>query len=361
MTGIPGESASSTPSPAEPADADSTFPEALVGSLLAVSQPRDPDEALERTRAEAQRIFDARTAAIVLPSEMPVADVRETQDGIRLPLRDRDAEIATLVLERDEPFTPAELSRATTFAAFAARAVENARLLTEAHAREQERARLTERLITAEQDERRRLSIFLHDGPLQAMSGIALMHDAALAAIEEGRYDDAARVIASSLEHERQTIRTLRDLSFAIEPVILRDRGFAAAVRALAEQVEGSHGITVVTEVEAGDLLGEKAQVALYQLIREALEQAVRRKPSRIVVGVRAEDGGLATEVRDDGIGERRRRGVDELAERVAVLNGSVAMDTSPEDGTTVRVVLPAYAGATGSPAQPPETGVEPG
>ncbi len=108
---------------------------------------------------------------------------------------------------------------------FASRAVENARLVMEAQEREAERGRLTEQLITAEQDERRRLSLFLHDGPVQAMAGIALMHDAALASIEDGRYEDAAKVIESSLERERRTIQELRDLSFAIEPLVLRDAG----------------------------------------------------------------------------------------------------------------------------------------
>jgi signal transduction histidine kinase len=228
----------------------------------------------------------------------------------------------------------------------ASRAVENARLIAEAREREDERARLTERLITAEQDERRRLSIFLHDGPLQSMSGIALMHDAALAALEDGRHDEAAGVIANALERERETIRTLRDLSFAIEPLVLRDRGFVAAVDALAEQVEGSHAITVEADVSVAERLAEKAQVALYQLIREAMNQAVSRRPSRIAVAVAADGDGFTTVIDDDGVGERRRGGIGELDERVRVLNGSVSVETDEQAGTTVRVVLPTYAAA---------------
>jgi signal transduction histidine kinase len=361
LAGASGQSSGSAQAGPEQTGADVRFLELLVRSLVAVSQPSDPAETLERARAEAEALFGARAARVVPPGKGSAAGVEELESGLRVPLRDGDADIGTLELERSKRFAPAEVAQATTFASFAARAVKNARLVAEAHEREQERARLTERLITAEQDERRRLSVFLHDGPLQAMSGIALMHDAALAAIGDGRYDDAARVIASSLERERQTIRTLRDLSFAIEPVVLRDQGFAAAVRSLGDQVEASHGIAVVADVEAGEELGEKAQVALYQLVREALEQAVRRKPAQIDVTVRAGDGGLTTEIRDDGIGERRRRGVEELAERVGVLNGNVTMDTRPEGGTTVRVVLPAYAGAAAPPARDPEATDEPG
>ena len=63
--------------------------------------------------------------------------------------------------------------------------------MLETKRRADERERLQARLITAEQDERRRLALFLHDGPLQSLAGIALMHDAALEALAEGRTDDA--------------------------------------------------------------------------------------------------------------------------------------------------------------------------
>jgi signal transduction histidine kinase len=135
------------------------------------------------------------------------------------------------------------------------------------------------------------------------MSGIALMHDAALAALQDGRSDDAAKVIENSLEKERDTIRVLRDLSFAIEPLVLRDAGFFAAVRALGDQIEGTHRITVLTDVDAGERLGEKTQVALYQIIRESLNQAVRRRPLKIEVAVRQrDDGGFEAEIADDGV-----------------------------------------------------------
>lgn len=226
-------------------------------------------------------------------------------------------------------------------------AAENARLLEEARDREDERARLTEQVITAEQDERRRLSVFLHDGPLQSMSGIALMHDAALAAIRDGRHEDAARVIESSLERERKTIQELRDLSFAIEPLVLRDQGFHAAVRALGDQIEQSHRVTVSTNVRDGERLGEKTRAALYQIIREAVNQAVRRNPENIEVAVgELDDGGFAVEISDDGVGERRRASIEEIEERVRVLNGRFSVEHGDEGGTMVRVVIPGYVAA---------------
>ena len=323
----------------------SRFLESLVGSIAAVSDTREPGEILERTRAEAQTLFGARSADVLPPEAAEMRDAHEVEGGIRVPLRAGATPLGMLELRRPEPFHRVDLMRATMLADVASRAYENASLIAEAREREDERSRLTERLITAEQDERRRLSIFLHDGPLQSMSGIALMHDAALAALQDGRHEEAAKVIESSLERERDTIRTLRDLSFAIEPLVLRDRGFAAAVNALAAQIETSHRITVSADVTEGERLAEKAQVALYQLIREAVSQAVRRRPSRIAVTVAANGEGFTTEIGDDGMGERRRGGIEELDERVRVLNGRVSVEAGPDGGTTVRVVLPPYAG----------------
>ena len=318
------------------------FLESLVRSMAVVADPNGRGEILDRTCIEARRLFDARSAEIVPAQEGEAAKAHEIPGGIRVPIGPSGQ---MLELRRSDPFPRADLMRATMLAEFASSAVENDRLIGEARDREEERTRLTESLITAEQDERRRLSIFLHDGPLQSMSGIALMHDAALAALEEGRIEDATKVIRSSLDRERDTIRTLRDLSFAIEPLVLRDRGFAAAVDALVEQVEGAHAIRVDADVDAGERLGEKAQVALYQLIREAVNQSIHRSSKRIAITVAANGDGFTTEIVDDGTAERRRGGIDELDERVRVLSGRVTVETT-DTGTTVRVVLPPYVGA---------------
>jgi signal transduction histidine kinase len=211
---------------------------------------------------------------------------------------------------------------------------------------ESARAMLSNQLVTAEQDERRRLALFLHEVPVQAMSGIALMLDGVMEAIERGADEDAKQVLRMALERQRETIRELRDLSFVLEPVVLRDQGFAPAVQALADQVGASHRIQVDLDVAAGEALVERAQVALYQIIREAVEQAIRRgPPSRISVRIAsANGGGVETVIVDDSPGERRRRSFDPIDERARTLQGTVSVETSPDgEGTAVRVTLPPY------------------
>jgi two-component system, NarL family, sensor kinase len=203
-----------------------------------------------------------------------------------------------------------------------------------------------DRLIAAEQDERRRLALFLHDGPVQDLSGIALMVDGALFSISNGRLEEAQQIIARALERQRETIRQLRNLSFALEPVVLRDHGFGAALRELADQLSVNNPtLRTGLDLEAADTLGKTAEVALYTIIRELIEQSVRRgPPTRIDVSLKATDeGGVVVRVTDDAEPERRRRTFETVVERVKQLHGELDWDAVEGTGTEVRVTLPSY------------------
>jgi signal transduction histidine kinase len=212
-----------------------------------------------------------------------------------------------------------------------------------------DRGRLVERIITAEQDERRRLALFLHDGPVQNLAGIALMLDAAVQAIDDGRPEAARGIMASALQRHRETIRSLRDLSFNIEPVVLRDQGFGAAVHELANQLGLEHKVQIEVDVAPAARLGEKEQVGLYQIVRESLNQAVRRgPPSKVSVTISETQGGqIETIIADDGTGERRTAALEAIGERASTLNGRFSVEQGADGGTAIRVVLPPYAGTS--------------
>src|SRR5712691_8926810 len=282
---------------------EARFLESLVETMGSIAGGA---EVLERTRQEAERLFEAR-AVLLGAGERPRQAPAE--NAIVIPLRAHDEEIGALRLTRNRPFDRDDIVRATVLADFAAREHENHELLDDARVREAERSRLSDQLITAEQDERRRLANELHDGAVQSLSGVALMLDAGLNSIDEGRGQEAQEIIRRALERHRSTIGQLRNLSFNLEPVVLRDQGFAPAVRALTDQIAIEHGVTVDLDADAGERLAEKTQAALYQIIREALNQAVRRgPPETLSVLVRqTDDGGFETRIADDAPGERRR------------------------------------------------------
>jgi len=117
---------------------------------------------------------------------------------------------------------------------------------------------LTEQVLAAEQDERRRIALFLHDGPVQSLAGVALMLDAATSFLERGATDQAHEVLEKALARTRVTIGELRDLSFNLEPVVLRDHGFSMAVNELVEDKGSEHGMTIEIDVTAAEALGER-------------------------------------------------------------------------------------------------------
>jgi signal transduction histidine kinase len=204
---------------------------------------------------------------------------------------------------------------------------------------------VVDRLILAEQDERRRLALFLHDGPVQELSGIALMLDGALHAIAAGSEERAREIVEAALVKQRATIRDLRALSFALEPVVLRDQGLEPALRALADETIASHGVRVEVDFERAGAIGATASIGLYTMLRELIEQSIRRGPPTVVTVCVSEGaaGDLVASVADDAEPERRRRSLEAIEERARQLHGTVELDA---DGgrSEVRVTLPAHA-----------------
>jgi len=200
---------------------------------------------------------------------------------------------------------------------------------------------LAEQVLAAEQDERRRIALFLHDGQVQSLAGVALMVDASLDLISRGELEQAREILDRALGRTRTTVGELRDLSFNLEPVALRDHGFTAAVDALAQTRGREHRIEVSLDVAMIDDLGERTQAALYQIVREALEEAIRRgPPSRFEVAASAEvPGTLRLVIRDDAPTERRKRALEVLSERARTLGANLTLDHDT-DGTTMVLEL---------------------
>jgi two-component system, NarL family, sensor kinase len=207
------------------------------------------------------------------------------------------------------------------------------------------RRELTEQILGAEQDERRRIALFLHDGPVQSLSGVALMLDAALDLIERGSSNQAIEVLEKALARTRTTVGELRDLSFSVEPVVLRDQGLAMAVNALAQDRGIEHGVRVEIDVAAAEVLGERSQAALYEIVREAFEGSIRRGPPTLfeIRAERVAPDSVEVTIHDDAPSERRRRSIEVLEERARTLGAALSVDQG-DDGTTMQLRLPTYA-----------------
>jgi signal transduction histidine kinase len=142
----------------------------------------------------------------------------------------------------------------------------------------------------------------------------------------------------------REASADLREIVSGIEPDALSELGFAGAVRELADRLSIRRGVEIELDVDGAGDIGEGAQSGLYQVVREALDQAVRRgPPSRISVSLRETPEGVELRVADDGGQERRQAVLDGLTQRAAELNGSFASETT-DAGTWIAVRLPPSA-----------------
>ncbi len=204
--------------------------------------------------------------------------------------------------------------------------------------------RLRERL-RAERDERRRLAELLHDGPVQHVAALVQMTSAVAAALEASDLTAARTVAARAEQVAREAATELRDVVTGIDPAALEREGLAAVVRQLAGRTTERTGIAFQLDLPAAGGLGEGAASGLYQVIREAVDQAARRgPPERIAITLtETERGGIALTIVDDGAAERRQAVIDGLAERATELNGT--LEASREGtATTVIVTLPPSA-----------------
>jgi len=202
---------------------------------------------------------------------------------------------------------------------------------------------LVERL-RAERDERRRLAELIHDGPVQLIAAITQMLDAAHQALAAGDVVSGARIVERSLAVAREASVDLREIVSGIEPDALRELGLASAIAELAERHAARRGVSFDLDVAAGNDLGEGAQSGLYQIVRDALDQAVRRGPPESVrVSILPADGGIELRVEDDGAEERRAAVLAALGERAAELNGTFASDSTAA-GTWISIRLPPSA-----------------
>lgn len=209
---------------------------------------------------------------------------------------------------------------------------------------------LAGRLMTAEEDERRRIARELHDGVNQDVAALAI----ALTRLEDGLAEatpaDRRREVARLQMRTIELAEAIRHLSHELHPGILEYTGLAAAMRSHCREFEREQGLTVTCE--AGDDLGTvpgDVALCLYRVTQEALTNAARHaKASHIRVAVTRDGAEVVLTIRDDGIGfdlaEVRGRmglGLLSLGERVRLVGGRLAIETEPWRGTRIRVAVP--------------------
>jgi signal transduction histidine kinase len=262
---------------------------------------------------------------------------------VRLPLVYRSEPVGELRLAPragEESFSAADRSLLDDLARQAGVAAHAVRLASDL-----QRAR--ERLVSAREEERRRLRRDLHDGLGPQLSSQTLTIDAVRSLMR--RDPDSAETLLLDLKAQAQdAISDIRRLVYELRPPALDDLGLVGALRASAAQY-GQNGIAISVDVrEHLPPLPAAAEVAVYRIAQEAITNVVRHAKARtcsVFVTIDEDANTLRLEVRDDGrgIGKNRGTGVGltSMRERAEELGGTFTVDALSEGGTVVRAGLP--------------------
>ncbi|MFC5858459.1 sensor histidine kinase [Agromyces flavus] len=244
-------------------------------------------------------------------------------------------------------YSDAERTLLRTVAGQAAASVANVRLTAQLAEQLDELTASRERIVAAQDDERRRLERDLHDGIQQdivaQIAGLRLARNR----LERGELESAELIELQ--EQARETLTDLRELARGIHPPVLSDNGLVAAV----ESGVARFPIPLAVEADAavrGERYPEEVETTAYYVVREALANTAKHAgATHASVGLARSNGHLTITITDDGRGIEPAAtaavhgGLANIRDRVAALRGTVRVTSAdpPDAGTVVLVDLP--------------------
>jgi len=242
-----------------------------------------------------------------------------------------------------ESLTPVEEKLLDDLASQAGLVLKNVGLTAELLARLDDLRASRQRLVAAQDEERRRLERNLHDGAQQNL--VAIKVKLGLAEMFVDR--DPARAMQTLGELKVDTdeaLETLRDLARGIYPPLLADQGLVAALESQARKAT----LPVQVDSEGVGRYRQEVEAAVYFCCLEALQNVQKYAAAQsAVVKLEGSDSGLTFEVADDGQGfdgttVRRGAGLTNMTDRIDALGGRLEVSSTPERGTRVHCSLPA-------------------
>jgi signal transduction histidine kinase len=232
---------------------------------------------------------------------------------------------------QDEPLPADTEARLASFTELAATAISNAEARTEVAA---SRARIA----VAADEQRRRVVRDLHDGAQQRLVHTILILKLAQRA-SQNENEDVSELLTEAVRSAEQAMADLRELAQGILPDVLTHGGLRAGVEALASRMP----VPVEVGVSVGRLPAA-VEATAYFVVAEALTNVAKHAHAgHVEVTARIVDGTLAVEVRDDGTGGARTdgSGLIGLADRVAVLDGRLQVESRAGGGTQLAAAIP--------------------
>jgi PAS domain S-box-containing protein len=211
----------------------------------------------------------------------------------------------------------------------------------------EDRRRLLERLVRAQEEERQRIAADIHDDSVQALTALALR----LGVASSQTSDAATATMLSDAELATQTaIERLRHLMFELRPPALDRDGLVEALRLYLDQTQAAHDLTYSLEARLANEPDPETRAILYRIAQEAIVNVAKHaRATRIDVVLEERAGGIWVHVLDNGQGFAPDQsslrighfGLDSMRERAELAGGWWRVESAAEKGTTVEFFLP--------------------
>ncbi|TFJ94324.1 sensor histidine kinase [Lentibacillus salicampi] len=208
------------------------------------------------------------------------------------------------------------------------------------------------KIIEAQEDERRKISREIHDGPAQMLANILLRSELVDRTFREGTVNEALTEIKSVRKMIRSSLYEVRRIIYDLRPMALDDLGLIPTIRKYATTVADYNDIEIeFTPIGQEKRLYQKYEIAFFRLMQEALQNAVKHaEASLIKVKLEVNSTMIAMVVKDNGKGfdpalkQEKSFGLIGMRERVEMLEGSLSINSTIGEGTTIMIKVP-YAG----------------
>lgn len=225
-------------------------------------------------------------------------------------------------------------------------------LLEELRAKEQLRDTLISKLITAQEDERKRISRELHDETSQALTSLMLT----MRVLAEDATSDAQReALLTGRDVAANILRDVRQLAIELRPPVLDDLGLVPAINKYIEKFGERQGLSIELSTTGADRqIDGQIAVALYRIIQEGLNNVVKHSGAkRVRINIADNREYISLTIADDGRGisgddllkaqRESRLGLYGMRERVELLQGRMDIETSPAGGAALIITIPHY------------------
>ncbi|WP_062108963.1 sensor histidine kinase [Bacillus niameyensis] len=206
------------------------------------------------------------------------------------------------------------------------------------------------RIIEAQEEERKRISREIHDGPAQLLANVLIRSDLAVKVHKEQGADQAFQEIRSLKEMIRGALYEVRRIIYDLRPMALDDLGLIPTLKKYLETMEDYHKNVKITFSHLGEekRLSTKYEVALFRLIQESINNALKHAEAKeIKVKLEFRNEIVTAIIRDNGVGfdpevkKHQSFGLIGMKERITILEGELAIDSVANKGTAIKIKIP--------------------